>query len=340
MRALITAVSALFFAWSAFGQASTGTLSGLVSDTSKLPVPGASIQVKNVQSGAIFRATAGLLGNYSVAQLPAGTYELTVTSFGFKAYNRNDIVIQAGQTSRLDVPLGDFISLGTLGEDRASIGRLMLTRPQPPAGPTPRTADGKPDFSGLWHGSLPSGAGQPERPELQPWAEAIAKERTDHNFKDNPSARCLPFNVSLMSPFLNRFVQTRDHLVVILEYDTPGYRQVYLDGRPHPKDLEPSWTGHSIGKWEGDTLVIETIGFNDKTWIGEADPHTDKLKVTTRLRRPDLGHLEVETTLDDPGAFKKPFTIKSTATLAPSSEEIFEFICNENEQDAEHLVGK
>jgi hypothetical protein len=86
--------------------------------------------------------------------------------------------------------------------------------------------------------------------------------------------------------------------------------------------------------------VIDTIGFNDKTWLGEAAPHTDKLRVTTRLRRPDLGHLEIETTFDDPGAFKQPWRTKAVATLASSTEEIPEFICNENNQDVEHLIGK
>jgi len=327
------------FALSGFGQSNTGTLSGLVTDKSKLPVPGTAIQLKNVQSGAIFRATTGLLGNYTVPQLPAGTYELSATSFGFGEFNRKDIVIQAGQAARVDIPMGDFISLDTLGEDRLTIGRMMLSRPQPPAGPTPRMPDGKPDFSGLWYGAAAVGAA-PEGPELLPWAETLAKEHREHNLKDNPGARCLPFNVNLMSIFLNRIVQTRDHMTIILEYDTPGYRQIHMDGRSYPKNLDPSWTGYSIGKWDGDTLVVETIGFNDKTWIGEADPHTDKLKITTRFRRPDLGHLEVETTLDDPGAFKKPFTVKGGATLAPASEEIFEFICNENNQDVEHLVGK
>src|SRR5262245_3979012 len=124
-----TSIVFLLVAMSAFGQSNTGTLSGLVTDKGKLPVPGASIQVKNVQSGAIFSGTTGLLGNYTVPQLPPGTYELTVNSFGFNASNRKDIVIQAGQTARADVTMGDFISLDTLGEDRASIGRMFLTRP-------------------------------------------------------------------------------------------------------------------------------------------------------------------------------------------------------------------
>lgn len=239
----------------------------------------------------------------------------------------------------IDIPIGDFISLDTLGEDRAGIGRMFLSRPKPPDGPAPRTADGKPDFSGLWYGPLPGGGAQAESPELLPWAEALAKERQDNNLKDAPNARCLPFNVTPVSMFLNRLVQTRDLLLTVVEYDIPGYRQIHLD-REHPKDLESSWTGHSIGKWDGDTLVIDTIGFNDKTWLGEANPHTDKLRVITRLRRPDLGHLEIETTFDDPGSLKKPWKPKGVATLAPANEEILDFICNENNQDVEHLVGK
>jgi hypothetical protein len=162
----------------------------------------------------------------------------------------------------------------------------------------------------------------------------------EHNYKDHPQSRCLPFNVTPFNFLFNRLVQNRDMLISIVEYDVPGYRQIYIDGREHPKDLELSWTGHSIGKWEGDTLVIDTIGLNDKTWLGEAIPHTDKLRVTTRLRRPDLGHLEIEITYDDPGAFKKPWTTKGVATLNSTNDEVPEFICNENNQDVEHLVGK
>jgi hypothetical protein len=319
-------------------QASPGSVSGTVSDTNRIPVQGATIQLKNVATQTVYRAVSNPAGAYTISQLPPGNYELSASSFGFKTYERNDVVIQSGQTLRIDIPIGDFISLDTLGEDRATIGRLVLSRAQPPAGPAPRTADGKPDFSGIWYGPLPSGEATPE---LLPAAQAIAKARMENNFKDAPNAHCLPFNVAVMNAFfLNRLVQTQGMLAVILEYDIPGYRQIYLDGRPHPKDLEPSWTGHSIGTWDGDTLIIETVGFNDKTWLGESAPHTDRLKVTTRLKRPDLGHLEIETTFEDPGVLTKPWVTKGVATLAPASEEIHEFICNENNQDVEHLVGK
>ena len=338
MRSLIVP-SLLLFVTVAAAQSDFGTIAGSVSDTARTPVAGASIEVKNVDTGAVHKAGSVLSGSYTLSQLPPGKYELTATSFGFKRYVHKDVVVvQGGQTQRVDIPIGDFISLDTLGEDRASFGRLFLSRPKPPEGPAPRTPDGKPDFSGVWNGQLPGGGGA--GPELLPWAQALEKERIEHNLKDNPQARCLPFTVTPFNLLLNRVVQSRDFLVTIIEYDIPGYRQIYLDGRGHPKDLEPSWTGHSVGTWEEDTLVIDTVGFNDKTWIGEAVPHTDKLRVTTRLRRTDLGHLEIETTFDDPGAFKKPWKTKGVATLAPATDEIPEFICNENNQDVEHLVGK
>jgi carboxypeptidase family protein len=339
MRSLIVPCLLLFVA-SASAQGDYGTITGAVFDTARAPVAGSSIQAKNVETGAVYKAASVQSGSYTLSQLPPGKYELTATSFGFKGYEHKDVVVvQAGQTQRVDIPIGDFISLETLGEDRASFGRFFFGRAKPPEGPAPRTPDGKPDFTGVWNGALPGGGGEAS-PELLPWAQAVDKERREHNFKDNPQARCLPFNVTPFNVFLNRVVQSRDLLVTVIEYDLPGYRQVYLDGRGHPKDLDPSWTGHSVGTWEGDTLVIDSIGFNDKTWIGEATPHTDKLHVTTRLRRPDLGHLEIETTYDDPGAFKRPWKTKGIATLAPATEEIPEFICNENNQDVEHLIGK
>jgi Carboxypeptidase regulatory-like domain len=339
MRSL-SVICLLLLPVTALAQRNFGTMSGSVSDTNHGPVGGTSVQAKNTETGMVYKTASDLRGNYTLSELPPGTYDVSATSFGFKAFERKNVVIAADQTFRLDIPIGDFISLDTLGEDRAGLGKLFLSRPKPPEGPAPRTSDGKPDFSGLWFGPLPLGPSSGEPLELLPWAAAVAKERSDNNLKDNPSARCLPFNLGPMNMFLNRLVQTHDLLVTIIEYDIPGYRQAYLDGREHPKNLESSWTGHSVGKWDGDTLVIETVGFNDKTWLGESGPHTDKLRVTSRFRRPDLGHIEIETTFDDLGALKKPWKTKGIATLAPATEEIPEFICNENNQDVEHLVGK
>jgi hypothetical protein len=127
---------------------------------------------------------------------------------------------------------------------------------------------------------------------------------------------------------------------MIDENDVPGHRQVFLDGRSHPEDLQPTWMGHSVGKWEGDTLVVDTVGFNDKTWLSlETSPHTEKMHLTERFRRPDLGHLEVELIIADPEAYAKPWIMKRVSDLAPN-EEVQEFICTENNRDVEHMVGK
>ena len=113
------------------------------------------------------------------------------------------------------------------------------------------------------------------------------------------------------------------------------------DGRPHPKDWNPTWQGHSIGKWEGDTLIIDTAGYNDKAWLSLSGiPHTEKLHIVERIRRPDYGHIEVEITMEDSGAFTTPWIRIFTATLAPPGEEIMEFICNEGNRDVSHYRGK
>jgi hypothetical protein len=127
--------------------------------------------------------------------------------------------------------------------------------------------------------------------------------------------------------------------VIIYEGDMP--RQIYLDGRAHPNDWDPTFAGHAVGKWAGDELVVDTVGFNDKTWIDIAGhPHTDKLHITERYRRIDLGHLEIRITIEDPGAYEKPWTMTKISDLAPNTEEIGRYICAENNQDFAHLVGK
>jgi hypothetical protein len=206
----------------------------------------------------------------------------------------------------------------------------------PPAGSAPRTTDGKPDLSGVW---LAPRTVERGTPEMLPAAAAVFRQHVESNMKDMPSSRCLPMGVSLLTPILNKVVQTPTLLIVLQEVSA-GFRQVFLDGRDHPSDLEPTWNGHSIGRWRGDTLVVETVGYNDKGWLdGAGHPRTERLRVIQEIRRPDLGHLEILTTIDDPGAYAKRWTIKQVADLAPA-EEIAEFLCNENNVDLGHLVGK
>ena len=129
-------------------------------------------------------------------------------------------------------------------------------------------------------------------------------------------------------------------LYILFEGNIHSYRQIFMDGRKHPEDPNPTWYGHSVGHWEGDTLVVDSVGFNDKFWFDFAGhPHTEKLRVTERFRRPDLGHLEYDVTIDDPGAYTKPFVMHGKSALETSTE-LMEYICNENNQDVPHITGK
>ena len=207
-----------------------------------------------------------------------------------------------------------------------------------PAGPTPRTPEGKVDFSGVWDpGSTFFNIGQLP---LQPWADELMKQRRANLGKDDPEAQCLPAGVPRISPFPQKFVQTPTLVVILDEGNVHSYRQLFLDGRGHPKDMDPLWMGDSIAKWDGDTLVVDTVGFNDKTWLsGQGAPHSDQLHVIERYRVPDFGHLEVEITLEDPKAFTRPHTFKRGFILL-TNWEIHEYVCNEFNIDKDHLVGK
>ena len=317
-------------------QSDRGTITGKVSDSDGSLASGASVELRNVESGTVLKTTTSA-GVYTFAGLPVGKYEVSIGVGGFK---KRDVAIASGQTLNVDFRFGEGdldIGLGTLGEgDLATrIDRANRKTPEPPSGPTPRLLNGKPDLSGFWIGRVVD-SGQPE---MLPGAEALFKERTDNFLKDSPNARCLPEAV-LPGVRRYKFVETPNLLLVIREEETPGYYQVFLDGREHPKDLDPIWYGHSIGKWEGDQLVVDRVGFTDRRWLTvRGQPLTEKLHITDRYRRPDLGHLEVETTIDDPGAYKRPWTLKWVAELSPN-DDIAEYICNENNTDVEHLIGK
>ncbi len=204
----------------------------------------------------------------------------------------------------------------------------------------PRTADGKPDFSGLWRGKQ-AAAGETDKAmhtlKAQTWAQEISKKRTDELRREDMSVLCLPFGPRAdMAP--DKIVQTPGLLMML--FDDLTYRQVFLDGRPLPDDPNPTWMGYSVGHWDGDTLVIESAGFNDRTWLdGDGHPHTESLRVTERLRRPDFGHLEIERTLQDPKALSQPLVIPIKVEFNPDTE-MLEYVCAENERDRDHLVGK
>jgi hypothetical protein len=326
----------MLFVSTTFAQ-NTGSISGTVrAAASDNPgIPNAQIRAKNSATGGVFTAQSAIDGSYTLSGLAAGAYEVSVESPPlFVPFQRTNVQVGAGQTVRLDVRMDDVL-LNTLGDSGADF--LKLIAPQPaPKGPTPRTPQGKPDLSGVWLGSMQVNA---TNPEPLPWAEALAGQRLKNGVQP-PSAYCLPMGLAFVGFFgPTKIVQTPD-LIMILDEDEP-VRQVYLDGRAHPKDPNPTFMGHSIGHWEGDTLVVDTIGLNDQTWLGfDSLPHTEMLHVTERYRRPDLGHLEVETTLEDPGAFKKPWTTKRTNSLAPKDTDVMEYVCAENERDRAHTPSK
>jgi hypothetical protein len=206
-----------------------------------------------------------------------------------------------------------------------------FSTPPPPSGTSPRLQDGKPDLSGVWHRSE---IVAPGNPQLLPWAASVAQERAKNNFNDSPAARCLPMGVSLLGPIVTKFIHTPTELVILKEAPGGGAIEVFLDGRDHPRDLDPNWNGHAIGKWEGDTLVVDRVGFNDRGWLDAAGrPRTEALHVVDRLHRIDAGHIEIETTFDDPGTLKGQWIQKQRATFATGLE-LIEFFCENNKYHA------
>ena len=228
--------------------------------------------------------------------------------------------------------------------------------------PAPRTPDGKPDLSGLWDkGLLPgevpppglfsgSGPSQAFR-DLQaavsgefpilPWAAQLKATRLAQNSKDHPDAHCLPLHpIQLhLHPQPRKIVQTPSLVLIIYEAND-GRREIFLDGRALPTgDVQPWWYGYSVGRWEGDTLVVASSGFKDQSWIDEhGTPASDGLRLTERLRRPNFGTLEIQITVDDPKTFTRPFTFTLQQRLMPDTD-LIEFVCGENNRSAAHLVG-
>jgi len=313
-------------------QTGSGTISGTVLDNLGAPLPEAEIQAKSAASGDVRQTKSGKKGEYTLAGLPEGTYDLTVLVRGGRRHSEK-VTVGAGKALRVEVRLRDDTQLGTLGDNYLSAA--ALDRRPVPTGPAPHTLDGKPDLSGVW---APRLLVDPGKPEPLPWAQAAFQEIIDNNGKDNPTTRCLPWGPVLDGSFPIKFIQAPTVIVILIE-DVFSYRQIFLDGRGHSKDADPTWMGHSIGRWEGDTLVVDTASFNNKSWSPGRRPHTDKLHLIERIRRPDFGHLEIETMVEDPGTYVKPWTMKLTANLLVG-DEIGEYICTENNQDVEHIVGK
>src|SRR5579863_8484846 len=228
--------------------------------------------------------------------------------------------------------------------------------------PAPRTADGKPDLSGVWENfravAAPSttglgptlgsnqfwdiGYGMKGGLPYQPWAKELLAKRMGENSKDNPDAHCLPMGLMQLHthPQPRKIIQTPGVIVILYEANS-GIRQIFTDGRAlPPRDVQPWWYGYSIGHWEGDTLVVETIGFRDDVWLDvNGSPLTNAGKMIEKYRRPTYGKLDIEVTIDDPSAYTKAFTVSVHQQIMLNTD-LIEFICSENEKSDPHLVGK
>jgi len=207
--------------------------------------------------------------------------------------------------------------------------------------PAPRTADGKPDFSGLWERQLDRfyfNATVDLKPDaVQPWAEQLFQQRTLDFGKQGMEVRCLPLGpMYSTTPFREMKIVQTPELIVML-YEDLTHRQIFMDGRKLETDPNPSWMGYSVGHWEGDTLVIESNGFNTLTWLDiGGHPHTEALRVTERYRRRNFGRIDTEITFDDPGAYAKPWTMAiPLALLADTS--LLEYHCD-NEKSLQYML--
>jgi hypothetical protein len=223
-----------------------------------------------------------------------------------------------------------WLNYPTAGIPRTPDGKPNLSAP------VPRTHDGKPELAGLWRPS-PGLTGdiarnlKPGEVPFQPWAEELYKHRRATQSKDDPTANCIvggvPRSDLVGYPF--KILQVPG-MVAILYEAVHSYRQIFTDGRPLPKDPNPAWFGYSTAHWEGDVLVVETSGFNDKGWLDNAGkPSTDQLKVTERFIRKDFGNMDIQITIDDPKAYTKPWTVTQPLAFQPDTE-LLEYICDEN----------
>ena len=229
-----------------------------------------------------------------------------------------------------------WLSLPLPGTPRTADGKPNLNAA------TPRTPDGKPDFSGIWLRDTPRyNANLPpegvEAPML-PWAAGLYKRRMATLGYDRPMTRCMPHGVpdAVTSPYPFKIIQTPGVMLVLYE-EFHKYRQLHADGRPLPVDPDPAWYGYSVGRWDGETFVVDTAGFKEGSWLdNDGHPHTEALRTTERFRRINFGSMELVVTIDDPKAYSRPWTSGTQRFVLQPDTELLEHLC-ENNRDSEHL---
>ena len=234
--------------------------------------------------------------------------------------------------------VAQWVNYPTAGIPRTKDGKPNL------AAPAPKTPDGKPDFSGIWQAHdgryLNNLAADGVEVPMQPWAAKLLRERQENQAKDRPSGECLPHSVTDFDAHFTpkKLIQTPGVLVILFE-SYHSWRQIFTDGRALPESREPAWFGYSAGKWEGNTLVVDTVGLNEKTWLDDiGHPHSDALRIIERFRRPDFGHMVVQVTIDDPKAYTKPWTVSIPWEYVADTE-LLDWVC-ENNKDPEHIVSR
>jgi hypothetical protein len=256
--------------------------------------------------------------------------------------------MKAGLVAVLAIVLGSQLAAQWLKQPTSGIPRTPDGRPNL-AAPPPRTPDGKPDLSGLWTKVSPKYArnivADLKPDEIQPWARELVERRREDLGRDGMQVRCLPLGPAYATAGdstgseMTRIVQA-SQLIVMLNPDLT-YRQIWMDGRALETEPNPSWMGYSVGRWEGDTLVVESYGFNAGSWLDrDGHPHTEQLRLTERYRRPTYGTLEIEVTFSDPGTYARPWTVKVGAEYSADTE-MLEWVCNEGaSRSVVHWVGK
>lgn len=301
----------------------TGPFDGLVGD--------APMRVVHIASGDSWQTRTDADGKYRFDDLPAGDYRLQVRlpCCEYVPYQSEPVELPSGAARTFNIQLQQGFQLNTIGDDVGIATAQILAEQDVPDLPRPETIDGKPDLTGMWmYGSDPF----PPAPKITDWAAQLVAERTKNHFIESPRFRCLPTSLPIPThtpPIFGKFVHTPD-LIVILYEGILGFRQIFMDGRDHPQDIDPSWLGHSIGWWEDDVLVVDTIGFNDRGWTGLAHPRSEEFHVIERYRRTSYGGMELELTIEDPAVYHEPWVKQMPIYLAPN-EQLFEFVC-ENEK--------
>jgi hypothetical protein len=318
-----------------FAQGGRGGIAGRVTTDQGEPAAGVTVQAKDA-AGRYSSVVANKNGEYRLTNLAAGRYEVSVPQMGLRTarFAQADVVVEAGQTRILDIKLMPN-NFGIIGDDAAFL--QMYNKYKDLRGPTPRTPEGRPDFSGVWLANVDP---NPVAAQMLPWAQQEWERRRDRAFEGMPTSRCLPADPTLTLPVFYKIVQTKNLLIHLFEQD-PHYRQAYLDGRTHPADLDPTWMGHTVGRWDRDTLVLDTVGLNDKSWLLQATwlPHTDKLHIIERYTRPDLAHLNIDVRLEDPETFVTPVE-RHVQWLFTPGEDVLEAVCAENNKFLEYSAVK